>query len=838
MDMRVNPRAKMKLVMVGNGMAGVRTLEELLKIAPDLYDITVFGAEPHPNYNRILLSPVLAGEQTLDQIVLNDWSWYTDHGITLHAGHKVTEVDRVRRAVHAVGPNGEPVSAEYDRLIMATGSNPFILPIPGKDLKGVLAYRDIADTQAMIDAAAQYKSAVVIGGGLLGLEAANGLMKRGMQVSVVHVAPWLMERQLDDVAGKLLQQSLEERGMRFLIGAQTQELVGGDDGRVKAIRFKDGSEVPADLVVMAVGIRPNTALAESMRLHVNRGIVVSDTLQTVTDARIYAVGECAAHRGIAYGLVAPLFEQGKVLATHLAEFGIGRYTGSRTSTKLKVTGIDLFSCGNFMGASSGRPEDAGTEEIVMSDPFGGVYKKLVIKDDQLVGACLYGDTVDGSWYFKLLREGRKIHDIRDKLMFGESNIGDAGHAGQNKAAAMADSDEVCGCNGVTKGTICKAIKDKGLFTLDEVKKHTKASASCGSCTGLVEQILMATVGAGYSATPKKKAICGCTEHSHQDVRDAIREQKLLTIADTFSVLGWKTHNGCATCRPAINYYLISTWPKQAKDDPQSRYINDRSHANIQKDGTYSVIPRMWGGETTADELRRIADAVDKYQIPTVKVTGGQRIDLLGVKKEDLVNVWKDIGMPSGHAYAKALRTVKTCVGSEWCRMGTQDSTQMGKDLERAMWRMYAPHKVKFAVSGCPRNCAEAGIKDVGIIGVDSGWEMYVAGNGGIKTEVAHFLVKLKTAEEVMEYTGAFMQLYRLEGWYLERTVHYVNRVGLDYVKQRILDDAEGRKALWEQLQFALDGEPDPWFEFDKAAVDTRQFIPIRAVAAATEGSAA
>ena len=819
---------KSKLVMVGNGMAGVRTLEELLKIAPEFYDITVFGAEPHPNYNRILLSPVLAGEQTLEEIVLNDWSWYTDHGITLHAGYKVTEVDRIKRIVHAVGPDGEKVSAEYDRLIMATGSNPFILPIPGKDLEGVLAYRDIADTQAMIDAATTYKHAVVIGGGLLGLEAANGLMKRGMSVSVVHVAPWLMERQLDDVAGKMLQASLEERGMKFLIGAQTQELVGDQDGgkggRVKAIRFKDGTELPADLLVMAVGIRPNTALAESMRLHVNKGIVVSDTMQTMTDARIYAVGECAAHRGIAYGLVAPLFEQGKVLATHLAEFGIGRYTGSLTSTKLKVTGIDLFSAGNFTGGDD-------TEEIVMSDPSGGVYKKLVIQGDKLIGACLYGDTVDGSWYFKLLRDGRSVADIRDKLMFGESNIGDVGHQGQNKAAAMKDSDEVCGCNGVTKGTICKAIRDKGLFTLDEVKKHTKASASCGSCTGLVEQILMFTAGGDYSATPKLKAMCGCTEHGHEAVREAIRTpladgSKLLTTAAVFSHLGWKTPNGCASCRPAVNYYLISTWPKEAKDDPQSRYINERSHANIQKDGTYSVIPRMWGGETTADELRRIADAVDKYKIPTVKVTGGQRIDLLGVKKEDLVNVWKDIGMPSGHAYAKALRTVKTCVGSEWCRMGTQDSTQMGKDLEKAMWRMYAPHKVKFAVSGCPRNCAEAGIKDVGIIGVDSGWEMYIAGNGGIKTEVAHFFVKLKTAEEVMEYTGAFMELYRTEGWYLERTVHYINRVGLDYVKKRILDDAAGRKALWERLQFALDGEPDPWFDFKEAAVDTRQFIPL------------
>ncbi|MFZ2392207.1 nitrite reductase large subunit NirB, partial [Rhodoferax sp.] len=597
---------KMKLVMVGNGMAGVRTLEELLKIAPELYDITVFGAEPHPNYNRILLSPVLAGEQTLDEIVLNDWSWYTDKHITLHAGWRVTSVDRVKRVVHAQNAAGETMSAEYDRLLLCTGSNPFMLPIPGKDLQGVIAYRDIADTNAMIKAATTYKHAVVIGGGLLGLEAANGLMRRGMTVSVVHVQPTLMERQLDEVAGKLLQKSLEERGLSFLMGAQTQELVGGPDGRVTAIKFKDGTQVPADLVVMAVGIRPNVELAQSMRLHCDKGIVVNDTLQTTTDARIYSVGECAAHRGTAYGLVAPLFEQAKVAANHLAQFGIGRYVGSLTSTKLKVTGIDLFSAGNFGGGE-------GFEEIIMSDPKGGVYKKLVLKDDKLVGACLYGDTVDGSWYFKLLRDGRPIADIRDKLMFGESNIGDTGHEGHNKAAAMKDSDEVCGCNGVNKGTICKLIKEKGLFTLDEVRKHTKASASCGSCTGLVEQLLMFTAGGDYSATPKTKAMCGCTEHGHQAVRDAIKTSKLLKIADVFTFLEWKTPNGCASCRPAINYYLISTWPKEARDDPQSRFINERSHANIQKDGSYSVIPRMWGGETTADELRRIADVVDKYK---------------------------------------------------------------------------------------------------------------------------------------------------------------------------------------------------------------------------------
>ncbi|MFT7775466.1 nitrite reductase large subunit NirB [Roseateles sp.] len=814
---------KMKLVMVGNGMAGVRTLEELLKIAPDLYDVTVFGAEPHPNYNRILLSPVLAGEQTVDEIILNPLSWYEENGITLHLGLAVTEIDRVRRRVVAA----DGTAADYDRLLIATGSNPFVLPVPGKDLEGVIAYRDIADTNAMIDAAAKYRHAVVIGGGLLGLEAANGLMLRGMQVTVVHLTDTLMERQLDTVAGDLLRKSLVERGLNFMLGAQTQALLGNEAGRVRAIQLKDKEgqviETPADLVVMAAGIRPNTALAEKAGLLCSRGIVVTDTMQTVTDPRVYSVGECAAHRGIAYGLVAPLFEQGKVCATHLAQFGIGRYLGSSVSTKLKVTGIDLFSAGNFTGG-------AGTEEIVMSDPFAGIYKKLVIQDDQLVGACLYGDTVDGGWYFKLLREGRKIADIRDKLMFGEAgaNIGDVGHQGQNRAAAMADTDEVCGCNGVAKGSICKAIRDKGLFTLDEVRKHTKASASCGSCTGLVEQLIMFTAGGDYSATPKKKAICACTDASHQDARDVIAKARLLTKEEVFRALDWRTPDGCASCRPAINYYLISTWPKEAVDDPQSRFINERSHANIQKDGRYSVVPRMWGGETTAEELRRIADAVDKYQIPTVKVTGGQRIDLLGVKKEDLVSVWKDIGMPSGHAYAKALRTVKTCVGSEWCRFGTQDSTQMGKDLERALWRMYAPHKVKIAVSGCPRNCAEAGIKDVGVIGVESGWEIYVAGNGGIKTEVAEFLCKVRTPEEVLEVSGAFLQLYRLEGWYLERTVHYVGRVGLDHVKRKVLEEADSRKALWAQLQFSLDGEPDPWFDFDKAQVDLRQFQKVPA----------
>jgi nitrite reductase (NADH) large subunit len=803
--------ARQRLVVIGNGMAGMRTVEELLKLAADAYEITVFGSEPHPNYNRILLSPVLAGEQTIDEIVLNTREWYAENGIALHAGSAVTRIDRARRTVETA----DGIAASYDRLLIATGSTPFMLPVPGADLPGVITYRDIADTEAMIDASRAHKQAVVIGGGLLGLEAANGLKLRGMDVTVVHLMPWLMERQLDRTAADMLQKTLEAKGLGFRLEAKTEALVPGDDGRVAGVRLASGETLPAQLVVMAVGIRPNVALAKAAGLHCDRGIVVNDTLQTF-DPRVYAIGECVAHRGATYGLVAPLFEMAKVCANHLAGYGIARYAGSQVSTKLKVTGVDLFSAGDFTGGK-------GTEEIVLADPAGGMYKKLVVRDDKLVGGVLYGDTADGAWYFKLLRDGRSIASIRDRLVFGEANLGDTGHEGQSRALAMADDAEVCGCNGVCKGAIVKAIKEKGLFTLEDVRKHTKASSSCGSCTGLVEQLLMATAGGDYSAPAKQKPVCGCTDRTHQDVRDAIRTQRILSIPETMRTLQWRTPNGCATCRPAINYYLISTWPKEALDDPQSRFINERAHANIQKDGTYSVVPRMWGGETNASELRRIADVVDKYAIRTVKVTGGQRIDLLGVKKSDLPGVWADLGMASGHAYAKALRTVKTCVGSEWCRFGTQDSTAMGKALERALWRMYAPHKVKLAVSGCPRNCAESGIKDVGVIGVDSGWEIYVAGNGGIKTEVAQFLVKVKSADEVLEYSGAFLQLYREEGWYLERTVHYVSRVGLDHVKKRVLDDAEGRRALYERLQFALDGEPDPWHEMAKARIDLRQF---------------
>lgn len=807
--------SKERLVMVGNGMAGCKVIEELLDIAPGKFDITVFGAEPYGNYNRIMLSPVLAGEKTIDDIMLNTIEWYQENDITLHAGNAVVDIDRKNKKV--IAEDGTEV--QYDRLLLTTGSNPFIIPVPGHELPGVLSYRDIKDVDEMLDASNKYEHAVVIGGGLLGLEAAYGLLKQGMKVTVVHIMDTLMERQLDEPAAKLLQGYLEEQGIEFAMGAQTECLLG--DERVEAIKFKDGSTLPADLVVMAVGIRPNMELAQKVGIHCERGIVVNDTMQTF-DPSVYSVGECVQHRGICYGLVAPLFDQAKVAANHLAGYGYKRYEGSVTSTKLKVTGVNLFSAGNFNGGE-------GCEDIIFKDPAAGVYKKVVIKDDKIEGAVLYGDTGDGPWYFRLMRENTNVADIRETLLFGESHLGDSGHGGVSSTMNLPDDAQICDCNGVCKGTIVNAITEKGLFTLDEVKKHTKAAASCGSCTGLVEELLANTAGGDYESND---AMCGCTDYSHDQVRKAIYDQELTSLAQVFEKLEWKTNDGCEKCRPALNYYLISSWPEQAEDDQQARFVNERMHGNIQKDGTYSVVPRMWGGVTNPNELRAIADIADKYNVPTVKVTGGQRIDLLGVKKEDLPGMWGDFadaGFVSGHAYGKSLRTVKTCVGSEWCRFGTQDSTGCGIEIERMTWGSWTPHKFKIAVSGCPRNCAEATIKDFGVVAIDSGWELHVGGNGGVKVRATDVLTRVETQEEVLEYCAAFMQLYREEGHYLERTAPYIERVGLSYVKSKVVEDEANRKVLAERFHKSQETyQYDPWAKYASKEHEAK-FIPLKVV---------
>ncbi|MBA4040830.1 MAG: NAD(P)/FAD-dependent oxidoreductase [Sphingobium sp.] len=779
-------------------MAGCRAVEEILALEPDRWAITIFGAEPRVNYNRIMLSPVLAGEKSFDEIVINTAEWYADNGITLVSGDPVVHIDRAAQQVVSRGGRIE----SYDRLLIATGSDPFVIPVPGKDLPGVVTFRDLDDVETMLAAAETSSRAVVIGGGLLGLEAAHGLSLRGMAVTVVHLMPTLMERQLDEAAGYLLKSELEGRGMTILTGADTAEIIE-QDGRVGGVRLKDGTEIPADLVVMAVGIRPNGTLAKASGLAVERGIIVDDDMVT-SDPAILAVGECVQHRGACYGLVAPIWEMCRALAAGLAASPKG-YEGSVTSTKLKVSGVDVFSAGDFSGGE-------GCEDIVLRDAARGIYKRVVVKDDRVVGAVLYGDTQDGNWYFDLLRQQQDVSDIREALIFGQAFAAGGALADPNAAvAALSDDAEICGCNGVSKGKVVACITG-GAASLDAVRAGCKASASCGSCTDLVERLLALTLGDGVEESAK--TLCGCTSFGHDDVRPAIVERGFRSIPQVMQELHWSTPDGCSKCRPALNYYLLCAWPGEYVDDQKSRFVNERMHANIQKDGTYSVVPRMWGGITNPRELRAIADVVEKYDARMVKVTGGQRLDIFGIKKEDLPAVWADLnaaGMVSGHAYGKSLRTVKTCVGSEWCRFGTQDSTGLGVKLEQMSWGSWMPHKFKMAVSGCPRNCAEATIKDFGVVCVDSGYELHIGGNGGIKVRATDLLTRVATEEEALEHCAAFVQLYREDAWYLERTAPWLERKGLEWIKAQLYDDPGAVKALAARFHYSQQFmQDDPW----------------------------
>jgi len=801
---------KQKLVVIGAGMASGRVLEHLTEAAPDAFDITLFNAEPRGNYNRIMLSPVLAGDKAYEEIVTHDDAWYAERGITCRFGEKVVEIDRDAKIV--VGEHGH---VPYDKLILGTGSNPFMIPLPGHDLDGVIAYRDLEDTERMMGLSAGQKC-VVIGGGLLGLEAAAGMAARGVDVTVVHIMGHLMERQLDEAAGYLLKKSLEDKGITIRLQANSKAILG-QDGKVRALLLDDGMELPCDLLVMAVGIRPNTALAMSAGLAVGKGVHVDDQMLT-SDADIFAVGECVEHDGALFGLVAPLYDQAKVAAqTILGQEAA--FVQKTLSTKLKVTGCDLFSAGDFAEAE-------GREDIVFRDPARGIYKRLVIEGETLVGAVMYGDTADGNWFFGLIKDGTDIEEMRETLIFGPAYQGGASVDPLSAVAALPRDAEICGCNGICKGTIVDAISG-GATDLGALKATTKASASCGTCTGLVEQLLQVTLGDAFEM-PAAQPICGCTDHSHEDVRRLIKSQGLKSQEAVWQELGWKTRSGCHVCRPAVNFYLLADWPLEYQDDPQSRFINERKHANIQKDGTFSVVPRMWGGITTPQELRAIADAAEKYDVPTVKVTGGQRIDLLGVKGEDLPSIWADLnaaGMVSGHAYSKGLRTVKTCVGTDHCRFGTQDSTGLGIKLEQVLWGSWTPHKVKLAVSGCPRNCAEATCKDVGIICVDSGYQVGVAGAAGMDVKETERLCDVATEQEAIDVTVAFIQLYRENAKYLDRPYKWVAKVGLDWVKERVVEDLEERARLIAAFELSQSiYRKDPWAEH--AAEKAERYQPL------------
>jgi len=793
-----------RLIVVGNGMAGVACVEQILKHAPK-FDITIFGDETHPNYNRILLSSVLAGEKSLDDITLNPLAWYRENNIALRVGVRVIDIDSEAKTV--IGDDGSVT--QFDKLLLATGSSPLIPPMEGIKKDGVFVFRCMEDVKALLDRSGPGVKAVVIGGGLLGLEAARGLQVQGCDVTVVHLMDTLMERQLDPIGGSYLTRKMEGLGIQVLLNRKTSAMLG--NGHVEGVRFHDGETIGADLVVIAAGIRPNVELGRKAGLAVNRGIVVNDYMET-SHPDIFAVGECVEHNGTCYGLVAPLLEQGKVLAATITGNRGTQYTGTTNASSLKIMGVEVFSAGNF---SDDAPE---IEAVRYEDPSLGIYRKLVLGGGKLKGVILVGDTSDSHRYMDWLRAGVDLTPKRRHLLFPEP-VEDKGL----DVAQMADHDTICGCLGVTKGAIVHAIHDRGVNTMAQLKECTRASTSCGSCTNLCEQLLRAVVPEFQEVT--KTTLCACLPFSYEQLRDILRSQQLKSVQEVLNVYG--NRKGCEVCKPALSYMLDMMWCGEHDEDRSARFINDRVHANIQRDGTFSVVPRIRGGVTSAAELRRIADVADKYNVPMVKITGSQRIDLLGVQKSDLPKIWADLGMPSGQAYSKGVRMVKTCIGTEFCRFGVQHSTAAGIELERRLENLYTPHKVKMGAVGCPRNCAEATVKDIGLVGQEGSWQVVVGGAAGKSVRKADLLITVETTEEAIESAELFFQYYRENANYLERTYGFVERIGIERVrKETVYAPDPVKRDLLDRLHKSKAIAKDAWLERE-APVHATQFVQIQ-----------
>jgi nitrite reductase (NADH) large subunit len=787
-------------------MVSVALLDHLVRRETD-WRVTVLGDEPQPAYDRIGLSQVLAGERAASDLPLRPLDWYAQHRIELRTSCPVLALDPGRRRLQtAAGP------LDFDACVLATGSLPFVPPIPGAELDGVLGFRTLADVEDMVRRARPGRRAVVVGGGLLGLEAARGLLARGMDVTVVHLVDRLMERQLDHGAGALLRDELTRMGISVRLQASTERIEGLD--HVEGVVLKDGTRLPADLVVVCAGIKPNVTLAASTGLEIGRGIRVDDGMATSAPG-VFAVGECAEHGGVTYGLVPPLYEQAAVLASRLAGDGSASFRQQATAARLKVAGVDVFAGGRTV------PEP-GDQEVLLRDDGRGVYKKLVLRDEALVGVALVGDLGPMAAAADALTRGSRVRDRVALLVAGAADGPPAG-------ADLPDDAIVCGCNGVSKRAITAAIgRPDGCPTRACVARCTRASSSCGSCGPIVDGLLR-LAGARSAPAAAVPAVCACLPLPRTALRERVRELGLRSVSEVLSHLGDGV--GCHRCRPALSYYLDVWWCGDHREEPAARHVNDRVHANIQRDGTFSVVPRIRGGVTSPAELRRIADVAEKYGVGTVKITGGQRIDLLGVRRQDLPAIWADLGMPSGHAYTKAVRTVKSCVGSDWCRFGVGDSTDLAIRLESLLEGLYTPHKLKLGVTGCPRNCAEVTVKDLGIVAIVGGWEVYVAGAAGMSVRKGDLLCTVATPELALEEAAIAVQHYREEAEYLERMYHFVPRVGIEVFRAATAGaTAEQRQGLLERFQRSRARARDPWRAVPAADPD-RFRPPIAATAA-------
>ena len=766
-----------KVVVVGNGMVGHRFCKKLRSLDNKTdFEIIVYGEEPRPAYDRVQLTSYFSGN-TIEDLTLDGLEWYAENDITLNVGQRIDTIDKATKIVTTTDGTVQP----YDYLVLATGSAPFVPPIEGVEKKGVFVYRTIEDLDAIIEYAKTAKTATVIGGGLLGLEAAKAVVDLGLEVSVIEFAPRLMPRQLDEAGSELLVREIEALGVQVRLQHQTKRIEG--NGSITGLTFTDDATLDTDLLIISAGIRPRDELGRVAGIGIGDrgGVIVDDTMKT-SDDHIFAIGEVALHQGMIYGLVGPGYQMADALAENLMGNEVW-FTGADMSTKLKLMGVEVASLGVV------EADDAPNRVVVVKDTVSGVYKKVIISEDntKLLGGILVGDTSD---YAKLLHTYRSLDGIAGTPQ--SLLLGTGGDGSEGGVASLPDDAQVCSCNNVSKGDICCAIRNHKLTDMGDVQAATNAGTGCGGCIPIVKDIL--TEEFKRAGVEVRKTICAHFPLSRQELFHSVKVRKLESFHEVLQVCG-TGGEGCEVCKPVVGSILASLWNAHIVDHATIQDTKDRFLANIQRGGTYSVIPRVPGGEITPEKLIVLGQVAKKYDL-YCKITGGQRVDLLGARVDQLPDIWEELiraGFESGHAYGKALRTVKSCVGQTWCRYGVQDSTAFAIELEERYRGVRSPHKIKFAVSGCVRECAEAQCKDVGLIATDKGWNLYICGNGGAKPRHADLFASDLDRETAINYIDRFLMYYIHTADPLQRTSVWMDKLdgGLKTVQDVVIQDALG-----------------------------------------------
>ncbi len=797
--------SKQTIVVIGNGMVGHRFVEKLVEFdAKKQYKIVTFCEEPRAAYDRVGLTSFFA-HRDAEQLMIARLDWYREQGVELHLGDRANTIDRKKRVVRSDA--GEEIS--YDHVVLATGSYPFVPPIDGVEHRGVFVYRTIEDLEKIIDYGKKVRRCAVIGGGLLGLEAAKAAYDLGLETHVIEFASRLMPRQIDDAGSQILVSRIEALGVHVHLNKGTKEIRG--DGWVEQMVFGKDDTLDVDMVIISCGIRPRDDVARECGLEMGErgGVAVNDSLQT-SDANIYAVGEVAQHGGMVYGLVAPGYEMAEILAMNLTGSG-AQFTGADLSTKLKLMGIDVASFGQYE-----LPADQATP-LVYEDPLGGIYKKLFFdpQGEQLLGGILVGDASDYATLSILAKSGDSLPCLPGDLMGGPSGGAAAALGG---VAAMPDDAQICSCNNVTKGDVCEAIHNQDLTSLADVKSCTKAGTGCGGCMPLVTDVFNSAME--EAGVEINNNLCEHFALSRQELFTIVKVKEIRTFDELLASHG--SGNGCEVCKPTVASILASLWNDTIVESEHQTLqdTNDRFLANIQRGGLYSVVPRVPGGEITPEKLIVIGEVAKKYQLYT-KITGGQRIDLFGAQLHQLPDIWEeliDAGFESGHAYGKSVRTVKSCVGSAWCRYGVQDSVRFAIEIEKRYRGIRTPHKIKFAVSGCVRECAEAQCKDVGLIATENGYNLYVCGNGGANPRHADLFATDIDEQTAVKYIDRFLMYYIFTAEKLARTATWLQQLegGLDRIKDVVIHDKLGLcDELENRMQHLVDTYQCEW----KAVVD-------------------